>query len=61
MKHLNFIYISYLYQSIPNGFSGSLIPDSVSPIDNDSDLIFQTKIILLNYFSDALALIVTYL
>jgi hypothetical protein len=36
--------LPYLYQSAPNGFSGSLIPDSMSPVDNDSDLIFQTKL-----------------
>jgi hypothetical protein len=26
----------YLYQSTPNGFSGNLILDSMSPVDNDS-------------------------
>ena len=29
-------FFSYLYQSTPNGFSGNLIPDSMSPVDNDS-------------------------
>jgi hypothetical protein len=35
-----------LYQSAPNGFSGNLIPDSINPVDKESNLIFQTKIIL---------------
>jgi hypothetical protein len=56
-----FFWYGYLYQSIPNGFSTILIPDFMSSVDLDSDLIFQTKIILLDYFSVALALIVTYL
>ncbi len=30
---VNFLRI-YLYQSIPNGFSGNLIPDSIRPVDN---------------------------
>jgi hypothetical protein len=50
-----------LYQSTPNGFSAILTPDFMSPVDLNSDLIFQTKIIFIDYFSAALALIVTYL
>lgn len=51
----------YLNQSTPNGFSGNLIPDFMSSLDKYSVLIFQTNIILLDYFSVALSLIVTYL